>query len=86
MHEFVCVCVSTLAHIWKHSAKAPLISFHKLLAVFFLRYARPIKVLRMEEGGISFEHSHRHVEINLTDMQTALQSDRGEILEKGGKL
>lgn len=68
------------AHIWKHSSKDPLISFHKLLAIFFLRYSPP----PLPEGGrLSFEHSSRHMEINLTDVRSAGQSDESEILEKG---
>lgn len=70
------------AHIWKHSSKGPLISFHKLLAVFFLRYAPPPPP--PEGGRLSSEHSHRHVEINLTDVRSAGQTDGGEILEKKG--
>lgn len=42
------VSLSVFSHIWKHSAKAPLISCHNLSAIFFLRYAYLIKVLQRE--------------------------------------
>lgn len=44
-----------------------------------------LKVLRTA-GGLSFEHSHRHVGINLVGMLCARQLYRGEILGKGEKL